>query len=119
MHGLPETGAPKLCADTLQRDRSEGGQTVPVLAVIELPGGSSELDEVFRAAWDLGGNPPTGNRLRLAGPMHNGWRVVSLWDSRELFQSFMQERLHMTLDDLGGQQPTITLWEIEHMHGLG
>ncbi len=72
---------------------------MPVLAVVEVPGGSSELDEVFMEAWNLGGSPPTGNRLRLAGPMDDGWRVVSLWDSRELFQTFLQERLHLTLDE--------------------
>ncbi len=92
---------------------------MPVLAVVEVPGGSSELDAVFMEAWNLTGNPPAGNRLRLAGPMDDGWRVVSLWDSRELFESFLQERLHMTLDDAGGQQPTVRLWEIEQVHRFG
>ena len=92
---------------------------MPVLAVVEVPGGSSELDEAFMEAWNLAGSPPPGNRLRLAGPMDDGWRVVSLWDSRELFQAFMQERLHLTLGEAGGQQPTVTLWDIEQVHRFG
>jgi hypothetical protein len=70
-------------------------------------------------AWDMAGSPPPGNRLRLAGPMEGGWRIVSLWDSREQFRAFMRERLHMTLDDVGGDQPTISIWEVETVHAFG
>jgi heme-degrading monooxygenase HmoA len=48
--------------------------------------------------------------------MDGGWRIVSLWDSREQFQDFMRERLHLTLDDLGNDQPTITIWDVETVH---
>jgi hypothetical protein len=92
------------------------GVDVPVLAVIELPGGSSDLDEALIEAWNLTGNPPAGNRLRLAGPMDGGWRVITLWDAAEQFQSFLEDRLHLTLDDFGDQEPTVTLWEIEKIH---
>jgi hypothetical protein len=92
---------------------------VPVLVVVEVPGGSSALDEVMTEAWDVAGSPPPGNRLRLAGPMEGGWRIVSLWDSREQFRAFMRERLHMTLDDVGGGQPTISIWEVETVHAFG
>ena len=89
-----------------------------VLVVVEVPGGSSALDEALIDAWYLAGRPPPGNRLRLSGPMDGGWRVVSLWDSREQFQDFMRERLHLTLDDVGDGQPTVTVWEIETMHAF-
>jgi hypothetical protein len=91
---------------------------MPVLVVVEVPGGSSALDQALIEAWYVTGNPPPGNRLRLAGPMDGGWRVVSLWDSRDQFQDFMRERLHLTLDDLGDGQPTITIWEIETAHAF-
>jgi hypothetical protein len=80
-----------------------------------VPGGSSELDEALIEAWNLTGDPPAGNRLRMAGPMDGGWRVVSLWDSAEQFQGFLEQRLHLTLDDAGGEQPKVTLWEIENV----
>jgi hypothetical protein len=91
---------------------------VPVLVVVEVPGGSSALDEVLMDTWYSAGAAPSGNRLRFAGPMDGGWRVVSLWDSRDDFQHFMRERLHMTLDDLGEGQPTISIWEIETVHAF-
>jgi hypothetical protein len=87
--------------------------------VFEVPGGSSALDEVLMEAWDLAGNPPPGNRLRLAGPMEDGWRVVSLWDSREEYESFMRDRLHFALDDTADSQPKVTIWKIERTENYG
>jgi hypothetical protein len=89
---------------------------VPVLVVIEVPGGSPDLDEALIEAWRLTSMPPVGNRLRLAGPMDGGWRVISLWDSADQFQEFLEERLHLTLDDVGDGQPTVTFWEIATVH---
>jgi hypothetical protein len=89
---------------------------VPILVVIEVPGGSSDLDEALSDAWNLTGNPPPGNRLRMAGPMDGGWRVISLWDSVERFHEFLEGRLHLTLDEFADEQPTVTLWEIEKVH---
>ena len=89
---------------------------MPVLVVVEVPGGSSELDEALLEAWHLTTSPPAGNQLRLSGPMDGGWRVVSLWDSGEQFQAFLEERLHLTLDEAGGEQPTFTFWDIEKGH---
>lgn len=91
---------------------------MPVLVVVEVPGGSSALDEVLLEAWDIPGNPPPGNRFRLAGPMDGGWRVVTLWDSVEQFQDFLQRRLHMTLDEAAEEQPRVTVWEIESLHSF-
>jgi hypothetical protein len=89
---------------------------VPVLVVIEVPGGSSELDDVLSESWHLADSPPEGNYLRLAGPMDGGWRVVSLWDSKAQFDTFLTDRLHLTLGDIGEQQPTVTFWDIEKVH---
>jgi hypothetical protein len=88
---------------------------VPVLVVIEVPGGSSELDDALTEAWSLTGYPPPGNRVRFAGPMDGGWRVISLWDSAEQFREFWEERLQLALSDTGDHQPTVTFWEIEKL----
>jgi hypothetical protein len=92
---------------------------VLVLVVFEIPAGSSALDEALEEAWDLAGRPPPGNRLRLAGPMDDGWRVISLWDSREQFETFLRDRLHYALDEAAGSEPTVTIWEIERVHNFG
>jgi hypothetical protein len=86
---------------------------VPVLIVAEVPGGSSEQDEAIMKAMDLTSNPPSGSRLRMAGPMDGGWRVVSLWDSREQFEAFLNERLTPALEGVGRQRPEFAFWDIE------
>jgi hypothetical protein len=89
-----------------------------VLVVIEIPGGSTALDDALVEAWHLTGSPPEGNRLRLSGPMEGGWRVVSLWDSAQQFEAFLGARLHLTLDEVGDDQPSVTVWEIEKVHAF-
>jgi heme-degrading monooxygenase HmoA len=42
--------------------------------------------------------------------------VVSLWDSRDQFETFLKDRLHLTMADTGDQQPTLTFWDIEKVH---
>jgi hypothetical protein len=86
---------------------------VPVLVVIEVPGGGAELDDVLTAAWGIASSPPEGNVLRMAGPMDGGWRVVSLWQSRRQFEIFLEDRLHMSLHDIGAGQPVVSFWQIE------
>jgi hypothetical protein len=89
---------------------------VAVLVVVEVPGGSADLDAVLTHAWGLTTSPPEGNLLRMAGPMDDGWRVVSLWESRRQFETFLQERLHLSLQDSGADQPVVTYWEIAQVH---
>lgn len=89
---------------------------MPVLVVVEVPGGSSELDQALMEEWNLADRPPEGNFFRLGGPMEGGWRVISLWESRTQFQQFLEERLHLTLQEAGDQQPTVSFWEVETVH---
>jgi hypothetical protein len=92
---------------------------VPVLVVIEVPGGSAALDDVLTRAWGIASDPPQGNVLRMAGPMEGGWRIVSLWESREQFETFMEERLHLSLQDMGAGEPVVRTWDVETVHRLG
>jgi isochorismate hydrolase len=92
-------------------ERSE--EHVAVLVVIEVPGGTSDLDEALTEAWGIESSPPEGNLLRMAGPTDDGWRVVSLWESREQFDAFLENRLHLSLQDAGEDQPVVTFWQIE------
>lgn len=84
-----------------------------VLVVIEVPGGSSALDEALTQAWGIERSPPEGNLIRMSGPTEGGWRVVSLWESRRQFETFLEARLHLSLQDTGAGQPVISFWEIE------
>ena len=84
-----------------------------VLVIAEIPGGTADQDDAMVQTLGLTHNPPQGVRTRLAGPMNGGWRIVSLWDSRDLFQSFVEDRLKPALDAAGRPLPQFTFWDIE------
>jgi heme-degrading monooxygenase HmoA len=45
--------------------------------------------------------------------MDGGWRILSLWESREAFQAFLDQRLKPALEGAGRSQPQFTFWDIE------
>jgi heme-degrading monooxygenase HmoA len=58
-----------------------------------------------------------GNIIHTAGEGPNGFRVVDVWESREAFETFMNERIMPAMNEAGiemqGTQPEIV--EIIHM----
>jgi hypothetical protein len=90
---------------------------MPVLVIGEVPGMTSEQDDAMVDALDLAQNPPAGGRFRLSGPMDGGWRIVSLWESREQFEAFLEERLNPAREATGRPAPQLTFWEIEKVRG--
>ena len=84
-----------------------------VLVIAQVPGVTAEQDKAMREALNLEGDPPPGARVRLAGPSETGWRIVSLWDSRESFDAFLRERLTPALEKAGRPVPQFEFWPIE------
>jgi hypothetical protein len=84
-----------------------------VLVIAEVPGGTAEQDKAMMQALNLEADPPKGARARLAGPTESGWRIASLWDSREAFDTFLRERLMPALQEGGRPGPELTFWPIE------
>ena len=66
-----------------------------ICVIVENPKGSSEIYEqvIQQVAQDGGEFPPPGAIFQVSGPADPGWRVVSVWDSREAYESFTAERL--------------------------
>lgn len=50
---------------------------------------------------------------RFAGPTETGWRIVSLWDSREAFDAYVRDRLAPALERAGIPIPEFEFWPIE------
>jgi hypothetical protein len=84
-----------------------------VLVIANIPGGSAEQDKAMLEALNVDADPPQGLKVRLAGPTDTGWRIVGLWDSREAFDVFRNDRLMPVMQQTGGQQPEIDYWPIE------
>jgi hypothetical protein len=86
---------------------------MPILVITEQPGGTAEQDKAITEALNLANDPAPGALWRLAGPTDGGWRIVSLWDSQEAFDSFVRDRLTPALTQAGRPVPSFQFWPIE------
>jgi hypothetical protein len=74
-----------------------------VVIVNEIEGGNQDFYEQVNPKVMPGGNLPDGCQLHIAGPVENGWRVITVWDSEEQFQQFRDEKLIPTIREAGGE----------------
>ena len=74
---------------------------VVIVNVIE--GATEDFYERINPKVMPGGQLPDGCQLHIAGPVENGWRVITVWDSDEQFQQFRNEKLVPTMRELGGE----------------
>ncbi len=92
---------------------------VAVLVTSVVPGGTAEQDDAMVQALELENSPPPGARVRMAGPWESGWRIVSLWESQEAFEAFLEERLLPALERAGRPAPTFEISPIERVRVVG
>ncbi len=77
------------------------------------PGGTAEQDLAVSQAAGIMENRPAGVLARLAGPTPDGWRVISVWESREDWTRFYNERLAPAFRKVGGPAPEIEEWDLQ------
>ena len=75
-----------------------------------LPGATQDLyEQLNRQMWGQPRPPadqlPEGLIVHSAGPAENGWYVYDIWESREAFQRFMDEKLMPAAREVIGDQP--------------
>jgi hypothetical protein len=72
------------------------------------PGLNAEMYEAVTSRVMPGDELPDGCQLHIGGPVEQGWRVITVWESREAFDRFREERLLPTLRELAGGEPPPT-----------
>lgn len=77
------------------------------------PAGTREQDQEAMKGMNLEANPPKGALLRLAGSVENGWRILSVWESREAFEAFRNDRLEPFFRQVGRPLPTFEFSPLE------
>ena len=66
-----------------------------------------------------GGRLPEGCELHIAGPIDQGWRVITVWESQEHFDRFRQEKLLPAIVEVTGQEaPQAVQPEVHPVHNL-
>jgi hypothetical protein len=74
-----------------------------IVVVNEMEGADQGLYDSVNPKVMPGGQLPDGCQVHIAGPMENGWRVITVWDSEEQFQQFRNEKLLPALREAGGE----------------
>ena len=82
--------------------------------VVDNPNGSAELyEQVTQKVAESGDMPPEGAIFQVAGPGENGWRVISVWESREAQERFRDERLMPAFKELGVSRDDLSWSDFE------
>jgi hypothetical protein len=55
--------------------------------------------------WQGGGDVPEGLIVHSAGPSEGGWYVYDIWESKEHFERFLNERLMPAIQDVMSGPP--------------
>jgi hypothetical protein len=91
---------------------------VTILVIAQAEGLTAERDVDLVKIVELVETPPPGARIRMAGPIPGGYRIVSLWDSQEEFEVFLNERLLPALAVIGRGLVPYEIWPIDTTHAL-
>ncbi len=76
--------------------------------LLEFPGATQE--QFDRVAEKIGSTAPAGLLYHVEGPIQGGWRVVDVWESREVVDKFFQEQLGQALQEAGIAIPQPQFW---------
>jgi hypothetical protein len=89
---------------------------MPYCAIIENPNaGQEQFEQVKAHLRDTGAFPPDGQRLLIAGPADQGWRVISVWDTDEALERFYADGLlaACSAHDIPCDRMTRTTFEVQ------
>ena len=64
------------------------------------------------------GQLPEGCQVHIAGPVEQGWRVITVWDSEEAFASFREDKLLPAIREVAGEAPDQVRPEVNEVHRL-
>jgi hypothetical protein len=100
-----------------RHQREEVLMSVVVSAVA--PGLNAEMYEAVTARVMPGDQLPDECELHIAGPVEQGWRVITVWASREAFDRFREEKLLPAFRELAGDEaPPAAEPEVNPVHKL-
>jgi hypothetical protein len=89
-----------------------------VVIVNEIEGGNQEMYDKINPKVMEGGSLPEGCQLHIAGPVENGWRVITVWDSEDQFLQFRDEKLIPALQEAGEGERVAPRITAQPVHNL-
>jgi hypothetical protein len=88
-----------------------------VAAILEFEGGTlDQYDEVIsRMGFEPGGAGAPGSLFHWVTETDNGIRVTDVWESREQFQRFAEEKIGPITQEVGVPEAQVTMHDV-HNH---
>jgi hypothetical protein len=80
----------------------------------------TDMYDGVQAAMDIDNNPPEGLVFHWAGDVDGKWTITDVWETREAYDRFRDERLFPAIKQVSGMdpgsgpQPTISEFPVHH-----
>ena len=85
-----------------------------LLVIGRVAGGNAQLDQQTMQGIGVSPqNPPAGVLLRIAGPVEGGYRVITVWESAEAWETFRRDRLEPYFKQAGREAPSFEVSPID------
>jgi hypothetical protein len=68
-------------------------------------GVGTDMYDGVNAAMDVANNPPAGMIFHWAGEVEGKWTITDVWESRDAYDSFRDERLFPAIREVSGMDP--------------
>jgi hypothetical protein len=92
---------------------------MPVVVSAVTPGLNAERYEAVTSKVMPDGKLPQGCQVHIAGPVEQGWRVITVWESRQAFEQFREQTLLPAIHQLAGDEaPPVVEPEVNPVHKL-
>jgi hypothetical protein len=69
-------------------------------------GVGTQLYDSVQSEMDIRSDPPPGLILHWAGDLDGKWTITNLWESRDAYERFREERLFPAIQKVSGMDPT-------------
>jgi hypothetical protein len=69
------------------------------------PGVGTPMYDGVQAAMDIASTPPDGLIFHWAGEIDGKWTVMDVWESRDAYDRFREERLFPAIKQVSGMDP--------------
>ena len=86
-----------------------------ILVTADIPGGTEQQDLDMTREMNLSANPPKGFICKAGGAIPGGWRIISLWESREAFEQFFRERIQPAANRMGRPPALMEFLEVTNV----
>lgn len=87
-----------------------------VVVTVVAPGMTAEAYDAVTERVIPGGQLPEGCQVHIAGPVEQGWRVITVWDAAESYDRFREEQLLPAIREVAGEAPDNVQPDISPVH---